>query len=183
MTRRISALAAAVACAGVCAGPAAASTANSSKATQLCAKVSASAVSSIVGYTVPAAVGISLNAPATKTNDYISGSTIDCSFGAEKSLADLKKLVSLDFETVSKPVTTAELKKLLAKTQTTAGLKVKIVPFSALGGESFYMTFSEAGISINSLFTANGTKLYGATVESKLSSSKLESLVKLAEKL
>jgi hypothetical protein len=184
MTRTISALTAAVTCVGVCAGPAAASTANTSKATQVCGKVSASSVSSIVGYSVPAGVGISLRAPATKENDYISGTTIDCTFGASKSLATIKKSVNLDIETVSKSVNASELKKLVDKQQSTTGLKVKIVPYPGLGSESFLMSFSEGGITAETLVTAeSGTHLVGATVESKLSVSKLASLVKLAEKL
>jgi hypothetical protein len=183
MKRSISTLVAAVVCAGIFAGAAVARTAESS-ATQLCSKVSASSVSSVIGYKVPAAAGTTLAAKATKTNDFISGSTLICSFGSDTSMAALKKTVELSYETVSKTLSAAELKVLFAKTSTLAkGLKVKFSAYPALGGESFLMSFSEAGISVESLVAANGTKLYSATVYGDLATSKLANLVKLAEKL
>jgi hypothetical protein len=183
MKRSISMLVAAVVCAGIFAGAAVARTAESS-ATQLCGKVSASSVSSVIGYTVPAAIGTTLTAKASKENDGISGSTLSCSFGSAKSMAQLKKTVELSYETVSKSLSAAEVKVLVNRTASlTGGLHVKISSYSGLSGESYLMSFSESGITVESLVSANGTKLYGATVYGNLAASKLANLVKLAEKL
>ena len=181
MTRRISALAAVVACAGVCAGPAAASTA--SPATKLCGKVSASSVSSIIGYTVPTAVGTTVSEPASKKNDDIAFSALNCAFGAETSIADIKKSVSVSVETLSRSLTPAELEKLVQKLHTIPGVKIKIVPYPSLGNEAYLTTFSEGGITIASLAVGSGTKVFGATVQSASLTSKLPSLVKLAQQL
>ncbi len=183
MKRSIWAFAAAVACAGACAGTATARTANTVAATKACDKVSASSVSAIVGHTVPAPVGIIISEKAMKKNDDIAFQTLDCTYGAEKSLADLKNVVSLDYQTYSRALTSAELKKFVAQTQKTPGLGLKITPYSGLGGTSFYMTASADNFHIESLITASGTKAYGATVETTTSQSKLVSLVKLAENL
>jgi hypothetical protein len=183
MTRRISALAALVACVGVCAGPAAASTANSSKATKLCGKVSAAAVSSIIGYQVPTGSGLFLNEKASKENDYIAFSALDCTFGLEKSVASIKKSVGLSVETLSRSLTAAELKKLVEREDSITGLKLKIVAYPSLGSEAYLTTFSEAGLTVENLATESGQHLFAATVESSTSASKLASLVKLAETL
>jgi hypothetical protein len=182
MKRSISALAAVVVCAGACAGAATARTANTSAATQECSKVSASSVSAIVGYKVPAATGMAFKEKASKSNFGIAFQTVDCTFGVETSLAGLKKAVSVSIETLSRPLTSSELKKLVTKQEQKAtGLKIESYP--GLGGTSFYMTASAGGIHIQSIATGSGTKLYGATVESNLSKSKLASLVKLAQNL
>jgi hypothetical protein len=173
---------AAVACVGVCAGPAVARTAESS-ATQQCSKVSASSVSSVVGYSVPAATGLTLTAKPTKENDDISGTTLDCDYGKFTSIASIKKSVNITFETISKSVNTAEVKVLAEKTASDTNGHLKIAAYPALGNEAFLMTFSISGITAESLVTANGTKLYGATLYGNVASSKLASLVKLAEKL
>jgi hypothetical protein len=181
MKRRISALAAAVVCAGACAGAATARTANTSAATKQCGKVSTSSVAAIVGHSVPAPVGQIISEKATKKNFDVAFQTLDCTFGTETSLAGIKKAVSVSIETLSRPLTSAELKKLVSEQQKTPGLK--ITPFPSLGGSAFYMTASAGGIKIESLVTGSGTKLYGATVETNLSTSKLESLLKLAQQL
>jgi hypothetical protein len=183
MTRRFSALAAAAVCAGVCAGPASAATSHASTATQLCSKVSASSVSSIVGYKVPAAVGETLSNKPTKANDDIGDTDLYCAFGAQKSLASLKKSVGLSVETLTRAPSAAEFKKLLEKAHTIPGLKVKLAPYPGLGSEAFLLTFSEAGITSETLAVGSGTKLYAASVDTSTSTSKLASLVKLAEKL
>jgi hypothetical protein len=184
MNRNLAAFVAVIGCTGVLVGPALARTPETSAATQTCAKVSASSVSSVMGYKVPAATGLTLSAKATKTNDYISGNTLSCAFGTETSMTALKKTVTLSFESLSKSVTAAEVKVLVDKTSAIAkGLKVKFSAYPALGGESFLMTFSESGFSVESLVTANGSKLYSATVYGSLATSKLASLVKLSEKL
>jgi hypothetical protein len=181
MKRSISALAAVVACAGACAGAATARTANTSAATKECSKVSPSSVSAIVGHSLPAPVGQTISEKATKKNFNVAFQTLDCTYGVETSLAGLKKAVSISIEKLSRSLTSAELKKLVAGQQKVAGLK--ITPYPALGGSAYYMTASTAGIRIESLVTGSGTKLYGATVQNNLSKSKLQSLLKLAQQL
>jgi len=183
MTRRIAALAAVVACAGVCAGPAAASTANSSKATQLCSKVSASTVSSIIGRTVPAATGTVLNEKASKENDDIAFSVLNCAYGSDTTIAAIKKTVDVSLETLSRSLTAADFKKLVDQEHALSGVGVKVVPYPSLGSEAFLVTVSEAGLKLESLAVESGTKVWGATAEGGLSTSKLASLVKLAAKL
>lgn len=181
MKRSISALAAVVTCVGVFAGAAAARTANTSAATSACAKVSPSSVSAIVGHSVPAATGQIIKEKASKKNFHISYQILLCTFGAEKSLADLKKSVSISYETLSRSLTSTELKKLVALQHKTPGLKIEAYP--SLGGSAYYMSASDGGFQIESLITGSGTKLYGATVDSALSKSKLASLLKLAQQL
>jgi hypothetical protein len=181
MKRSISAMAAVIACAGACAGAAVARTADTSKATQACSKVSPSSVSAIVGYKVPAATGLIIKEKASKRNFGISFQTLDCTFGSPKSLAALKKSVSVSIETLSRPLTASELKTLTQRQLKAAGLKIE--PYSGFGGTSLYMTASAAGIHIQSIVTTSGTKVYGATVENTLAKSKLASLVKLAQSL
>jgi hypothetical protein len=183
MTRRISALAAVIACAGLYAGPAAASTAKPSQATKLCAKVSAASVSSIIGYQVPAAVGTTLNEPASKKNDEIAFSVVNCVFGSDTSIASIKKSVNVSFETLSRSLTPAELKKLVQKENSLTGVDLKIVPYPGLGSEAYLTTFSEAGLSVESLAVGSGKEVFGATVDTSTPTSKLVSLEKLAEKL
>jgi hypothetical protein len=181
MKRNISALVAVIACAGACAGAATARTADTSAATKECSKVSPSSVAAIVGHSVPAAVGEIVSEKATKKNFNVSFQTLDCTYGVETSLSGLKKAVSISIETLSRSLTSAELKKLVSSQQKTPGLK--ITPYPGLGGSAYYMTASAGGIRIESLVTGSGTKLYGATVQTNLSKSKLESLLKLAQQL
>jgi hypothetical protein len=66
----------------------------------------------------------------------------------------------------------------------TASMKIKFIPYSGLGVPAFYFSMTAAGISAEGIEGVAGTKLFGASVETKtLSKSKLASLAKLAEKL
>ncbi len=183
MKRNILALAAALACAGACAGTATARKANFTEPpNEKCAVVSRGSVSSVVGYLLPAPVGMVLAEPATKKNYNVAATTLTCTFGLGTSVASLKKAVTISKETLSRSLSAAEIQKLLALQQKSAE-KIKVVPYSGLGEKAYYMTFSDATIHVESIFTASGRKLYGATVDSNLSKSKLANLVKLAEKL
>jgi hypothetical protein len=183
MKRNISALAAALACAVACAGTATARTANFTEPpNEKCAAVDAGSVSAVVGYSVPAPVGMYLHEPATNKNYNVSSVTLSCTFGLETSVASQKKAVIISEETLSRSLSTAEMQKLLALQQKSAE-KIKVVPYAALGGRAYYMTFSDATIHVESIVTASGKKLYGAAVDRNLSKSKLANLVKLAEKL
>ena len=59
-----------------------------------------------------------------------------------------------------------------------------IVPYQGLGVKAYYYSFTESGITIQGLSGFEGTKDYGASTSSKLTSkSQLASLVRLAETL
>jgi hypothetical protein len=183
MKRNISALAAALACAAACAVTATARMANFTEpANERCAAVSRGSVSGVVGYLLPAPVGMISAAPATKKDYNVASTTLSCTFGLGTSVASLKRAVIISEETLSRPLSAAEMQKLLALQQQSAE-KIKVVPYSRLGGRAFYMTFSDATIHVESIYKASGRKFYGATVESDLSKSKLANLVRLAERL
>jgi hypothetical protein len=153
------------------------------QASSICSKVPASAVAAIVGYSVPAGQPDTITLPATKTNYEISTKSTSCTYGNETSLATISKVVTLDIETTSKSLTTAEIKQSLAKVAT-VGVKMSIKPYSGLGGTAYYFTFSEAGINAQGLSVFNGTNGFGASVENnKLSQAKLAQLTKLAGSL
>jgi hypothetical protein len=163
--------------------PAVAGATTTSQASSICSKVPASAVAAIVGYSVPAGQPDTLTLPATKTNYEISTKSTSCTYGNETSLATISKVVTLDIETTSKSLTTAEIKQSLAKVAT-VGVKMSIKPYSGLGGTAYYFTFSEAGINAQGLSVFNGTNGFGASVENnKLSQAKLAQLTKLAGSL
>jgi hypothetical protein len=163
--------------------PGAAGATTTSHASSICSKVPASKVAAIVGYSVPAGQLDAMTLPASKTNYEISTKSISCTYGNETSLATLPKLVVLSIETTSKSLTAAEFKQSIAKLASD-GVKITIKPYPGLGGTAFYFTYSEAGINAQGLSVFNGTKGFGAAVESnKLSQAKLAQLTKLASSL
>ena len=174
-----------IAAAGLLAVPSAAqAAARAELGSSICSSVSASSVSAIVGYRLPAATFSTVNLKATKTNDEISAVASSCTYGAETSMAALPKTVVLSLEVTSRSLTTAELKKTVAQAQSIKGLKMTITPYSGLGMPALYFTFSEAGITAQGISALNGTKEYGANVFTKTASkSEIAALVKLAEKL
>lgn len=187
MTRRISALAAVVACAGVCcagvcAGPAGASTAHSSKATQLCGNVSASSVSSIIGYKVPAGVGTTVSHKATKQNDDVAFSVLNCTFGSDTSIASIKKSVSVSIETLSRSLSSTELEQLVKGAgHTGAALQDRSVPQPRKRGVPDDVLGARAQRREHR--HGVGNKVFGGTVDTSTPISKVVSLVKLAQKL
>ena len=147
----------------------------------ICSKISTTSVSAIVGYKLPAPSFDTLSLPATKKNDEISSVVTSCTYGSQTSLAALPKDVIIDYAVTSRPLTSAEIKKGLAQEQQ---LKMTFLPYSGLGGKAYYYSFTDAGITIQGLTGFEGTKDYGASTYSKLTSkSQLASLVRLAEKL
>jgi hypothetical protein len=147
----------------------------------ICGKISTAAVSAVVGYSLPAPSPDTLTLPATKKNDEISSVVTSCAYGSETSLAALPKDVILEYVVTSRPLTAAEIKKGLAQEQQ---LKMTFLPYSGLGVQSYYYSFTESGITVQGLTGFEGTKEYGAATYSKRTSkSQLASLVRLAEKL
>jgi hypothetical protein len=151
-------------------------------AASICSKVSAAAVSAIVGYTVPAPTGLTLHEKPTAANYGISGVTTICTFGAETSVAALKKDVSLSLEITSRPLTAQEVMTVLAKSSS-ATLKVTVAAYSGLGVPGVYLTESGAGTRGHGILGLAGTSYFSASVETPLSMSKLASLAKLARTL
>jgi hypothetical protein len=154
-----------------------------SRTSSVCSKVSAAAVSSIIGYKVPAGVPFTRSIKPTKENYEISGTETICTYGAETSMATILKAVSLSFESISKPLTSAEMQQSLAKASSLA--KFKFSAYTGLGVPAFYFSLTESGITGQGITgVIGGTNYFGASVESKnVSTSKLAALAKLAEKL
>jgi hypothetical protein len=153
------------------------------RVSSICNKVSAAAVSEIIGYKVPAATAYTLAIKPTKVNFEISGTETSCTYGAETSMAAVQKAVSLSIETISRPLTSAEMQQSIAKASALA--KFKFSTYSGLGVPAFYFILSESGITGQGITGVLGGKtFFGASVESKtVSKSTLAALAKLAEKL
>jgi hypothetical protein len=150
----------------------------------VCSKVSAASVSSIIGYSVPAGTAYTINIKPTTANFETSAVETTCTYGAETSIAALKKDVTLSFEVLSKPLTTSEIQQSIAKASS-ASLKLKFTSYSGLGVPAFYFSLTAAGITGQGITVVpSGTRYFGASVETKnLSMSKLAKLAKLAEQL
>lgn len=153
------------------------------RSSSVCDKVSAAAVSAIIGYKVPAGTGTTFAVKPTKANYGISGTNTVCTYGSESSMSALLKDVSLSYEVISKPLTSAEIQQSLAKAS--KSVKIKFTPYTGLGVPGFYFTLTEAGITGQGISgIEGGTHYFGASVESKtVSKSTLAALAKLAEKL
>lgn len=148
-----------------------------------CSKVSPASVAAIVGHSVPAPVTSTIHQAATTKTFGISGVLTLCTFGTETSLAGLPKIVVLEIEVTSKPITLSEVEQELAKTST-ATSTIKITPYSGLGASGFYFTDTSESVTGQGMEVVAGTKSFTATVFNKsLSKSKLAALAKLAEKL
>jgi hypothetical protein len=145
--------------------------------------VSAASVSSIIGYKVPAPTSYTRSIKPAKTNYEISGTETTCTYGPETSMATIVKAVTLSWETISKPITPAEMQQSIAKVSTLA--KFKFSTYSGLGVPAFYFSLSESGITGQGITgVLGGTTYFGASVESKnVSKSTIAALAKLAEKL
>jgi hypothetical protein len=153
-------------------------------ASSICSNVSAATISSIIGYKVPAGTATVFKVKATKANFGISGVNTVCTYGGATSMAALLKDVSLTYEVVSKPITTAEIQQEI-KAESKGAIKYTFVPYTGLGVPGFYFSLTEAGITGQGISgVENGTHYFGASVESKtVSKSTLATLAKLAEKL
>ena len=152
-------------------------------ASSVCSKVSASAVSAIVGYHVPPATSYAINLKATPSNFEITTTGTDCTFGAMTSEAAILKDVTLSIEVLSKPLTMTQMKQLVTKASPT--LKYNFSTYPGLGGTAFHFVVTDAGITIQGITVGlSGTRFFGAVVDSKtISTSKIAALAKLAEKL
>jgi hypothetical protein len=125
------------------------------------------------------------NLKATKTNFETASVDTSCAFGAETSLANLKKLVLLDAGVESKAITLSELQTTLKQQQKEDhSLGFTMVSYSGLGVPAVYYTSSVSGIYFQGISGIDGTHTFGAAVYSKaLSQSKLAALAKLAAKI
>jgi hypothetical protein len=171
---------------GICAGAASAQSAHvAAAAPSVCSHVGPSSISAIVGFSVPAARQSTVHVPATKSNYEISAVDTTCTYGAETSLADIKKTVLLETAVESKALTAAEIAASFKKSEAEAhAVQFKIVSYSGLGVTAFYATESISGIYAQIIAGESGTHSFSAAVYSKtLSESKVAALAKLAEKL
>jgi hypothetical protein len=149
----------------------------------ICSKVSAASISAIIGYKVPAGTGTTFTIKPTKANYEISGTNTVCTYGAATSMAALLKDVSLSYEVISKPLTTAEMQNSIKEASKEA--KFKFLPYSGQGVTGYYFSLTEAGITGQGITgVEDSTHFFGASVESKtVSKSSLAALAKLASKL
>jgi hypothetical protein len=146
-----------------------------------CSRVSAAQVAAIVHHRVPAGTYFSNTVKATKQNDGISGVDQSCIYGSETSLKELAKDVILSYEVTSKPLTQSQLQHGLSQAE---ALKFKFTPYSGLGMNAFYYTFTIGGTPVQGLAAINGTHIYSAGIYVKApATSELAALVKLAEDL
>ena len=184
--RFVASLLGAAIAAGLSAGVASAQTAHvAAAAPSVCSHVSPASISAIVGYTVPAGIESTVHLKATRTNYEISSVDTTCAFGAETSIAALKKTVLLESAVASKALTAAQIQANFKKAERAArAIHFKISSYSGLGVTGYYVTETISGISAQIIAGTSGTRSFSAAVYSKtLSESKLAALAKLAEKL
>jgi hypothetical protein len=98
-------------------------------------------------------------------------------------MATIVKAVTLSYEVISKPLTTAEMQASIKKASSTA--KFKFSAYSGLGVPAFYFSLTEAGITGQGITgVADGTHYFGADVETaKVPKSTIAALAKLAANL
>jgi hypothetical protein len=145
--------------------------------------VSAASVSSIVGYTVPAGKYSVTHLKATPTNFETSSVDTGCIFGAEATAADILKLVSLEADVSSKPITPAEIKESIQKASN--GAKISFSSYGGLSYPAYYLTFAISTFHLQEIvLIQNSTHYFGAAVESStISKAKLGQLAELAQKI
>jgi hypothetical protein len=175
----------------------------------ICSKVSASSVSRIVGYTVPAPTTDTLTFVVDKALG-LSATSTSCLFSVLPSATNFSpKMVSLDYEVFNKPVTLTTLKtaaeeeqKQVASKEKANNFKVTWSSYSGLGVPAVYYKWTASfhlpslpsgvtlpkGISTNLAYQGiaalEGTKAYEAAVNNvTLSESKVGELARLALKL
>jgi hypothetical protein len=134
-----------------------------SASSSICSKVTAAAVSAIVGHSVPAATATILHEKPTAQNFGISGVPTLCVFGAQTSLAADKKDVDLTFEITSRALTAQEVRTELAKLKS-ATSTIAVAPYSGLGVPAFLFTETVAGIRAAGIVGLAGTTYFGASV-------------------
>jgi hypothetical protein len=177
----------------------------------ICSKVSSSAVSSIVGFTVPAPTEITSTYVVDKALN-ISATSMNCGFTVAATSANpfASKTVYLDSEVFSKPVTEATLKALeateqekVAAAEKAADFKVSYSDYSGLGVTAIYYKITAnialpkgvtlpkgftlpkgLGFAFSGIATLQGKQSYAAAVNNDtISESKLAALARLAMKL
>lgn len=151
--------------------------ASSARATSICSKVSAAAVSAIVGHSVPAPTRSAVDV----VNHGISTVGTSCTFSTGPSLAALAKDVIVQNEVTSTVLTSQAIQ---AGLKTVKGSTFTTTAYTGLGMPGFYYTQTlPGGVTIYGMIGVEGTREISAAVYAPLSESKLAALVKLAEKL
>lgn len=138
------------------------------------------AVSAIVGHSVPAPTGTTIDLKPSALNHEVSAVGTSCEFSNGTSLAALKSAVVVTQEVTSTPLSAAAVEGGLKAVTST----VTTTPYGGLGIQGIYYTQTlPGGITVYGMIGLNGKTEDGAAVYAPLAKSKLGSLVKLAEKL
>ena len=143
----------------------------------ICGGVSASAVSRVVGYTVPAPTAFPLSTKKDKLG--ISATGVDCIYGLEKTFPEIEKDVDLVYETTNKHVPLSEVQHVLNTTSTSL-LKWTVAPYNGLSWPALIATITSQAFSGKEIAGEDGTKLAGAFAAGSIATSKVAGLAELA---
>jgi hypothetical protein len=153
-----------------------------SSATATCDKVSASSVSSVVGHKVPDPKGLTVTSIFdAKLN--VSATATLCSYGVVgASMSSLKKVVLLDYETLSSAIPLAEIEKDENSTTTKLGRDVKFHSYGGLGVTGVEVSYLSGATPVTTVVGISGTKLAAASLYGTKDVSEVAALAKLAVK-
>jgi hypothetical protein len=150
-----------------------------------CDRASSAAVSAIVGYSLPAPVGMTTTLKASPQTYNISHIHTGCTYGSFTSGGGTKKVVLLESDIDSKALTAAQVQASFKSTAKEAGaVGFKLSTYGGLGFPAYYASETADGIFFRVIVGAAGTHVFSAAVYNKtLPLSKLAALAKLAEKI
>lgn len=126
-------------------------------AAALCERVSARSVSRAVGHAVPSPAATR----ATSSFDQakrITGTLTSCTYGQDKTNAQIRDAVEIDYATLSKPVTLSLLKQEM-RHSLTASAKVKMADYHGLRVPAVYIVAKEDGGTVEVMAGVKGNKL------------------------
>lgn len=150
----------------------------SNNAAAICSKVSASQVSSVVGYSVPNPTA----QQATEVFDKRYGTTgtvTNCSYEPKgTSTKDILKTVELSYASLNKNVTVAEAESEIKATEGKTH-KWTVQPYNSLSHPAVYLAYSSGGYTVAAILVVDGKKIAAAVVLTKMAESKLGKLAQL----
>ena len=124
---------------------------------QLCARVSAGAVSKVVGHPVPAPSAARAKSMFDKAKN-IEGLLTQCTYGPAATEAQVKKAVEIDYATLSKPVSVSIVRQQL-QSEVASDAKVKVSDYGGLSVPAVYVVAAESGGTVEAMAAVKGTKL------------------------
>jgi hypothetical protein len=145
----------------------------------VCSRVSAAAVSAIVGFSMPAQAAYdgTSHQSATKQSHGISGVATRCFYGTPP------KLVVLGSDTVSKPISLQTIERT-TKADAGSGAQVVFTSYPGLGSGGILITIRGGGENVETIGSISGkTEFTAGETIGIVPVSKLASLAKLAKKL